>query len=305
MTTRADIRTAIQAGIGAPAQLSTADLDTIIEEVHLEISDEHDWPIQQREETIVTVADRTGTDATFTNGSATVNESDAATGDDPEYFLRRDGDDAFFRITGVANGVSWTIETTWPYATDSTNSWTLFQRYYYPTGEVTNIVRDIIEVVIEGQYLENRTLDWLNRRDAARKVVGTPIAWIHSPGGVITDLPSFELWPRASTAMPIRVTWKEEPRMTDDADTAQYPYRLAVLRGAMRACQYLHGRTNGDGWLQLYQTYANEYPVVLAAAKAAADRIYQRREAVSLLQQSPSDSSARPNFGPIEGLLRR
>lgn len=304
MTTRLDIRTAIKAGIGAPAQLSDADLNTIIEEVHFEIVDEHVWPSQRRDEIVSTTADRTGSDAGFTLGSTTVTSvSGPAVGDDPEKYLRRTGDNDFWRIASTSAGVSWTIESAWPKATSPSQNWTLFDRFYSPPGDPNTALREIFQVIDGDEFLEERSLDWLNRRDPNRTNTGDPIVWVSSPAGVISEQQHFELWPRSITARPLRVWWKEEPIMSTDGSTAQYPYRLAVLRGSMRACQYMHGRTNGQGWLQLYATYASEYPAVLEAAKRAADRIRGKSENVNEVRSQQVDGSI-TDFGINRGIVR-
>lgn len=303
MTTRAIIRAEIQSMVGNPANLADSDYNTLIDTAHLEIANEHPWPHMRRDEIVSTVADRSGTDGGYTLGSATVTSASAATGDDPEYFLRRSGDYDYWRVTGVADGVSWTIEQPWPRVTATAQAWTLFQRFYKPPTDASHTLLEILDVVEGNSFLEERALDWLNRADPARMETGTPACWVPSPAGEISEEPHFELWPRPATATPLRVWWREVPVLASDSSAVEYPYRLAVLRGAMRACQRMFGFTEYDKWMTLRQSFAQEYADVLAKAKRSAGRIHGRTRRVREVRSIGRGGRGYTDFGVNRGFI--
>ena len=241
------------------------------------------WEQEPQEVAITLPAEATGTDAGVTLESATVTTGDAVAAWVGRSF-RRGTDPFFYEITAQSAGVSITLELAWPLATATAQSFTVFPRLLTPHAAAA----EIIEVWGE-QRLEKRTLQWLNDHDPKRETTATvPQVWVPATRSSL-DVPRIEVWPRPTTATPLRIFYERTGDISGDGILPIYPAHLLTLLGGSTCATRLFSRTNNATWFQVAQAKYQEYKIELQTA------ILQNRDRV----QAQSKVQRADLYGPV------
>lgn len=226
-----------------------------------------DWEQEPTEVVITIPAEVTGTDAGVTLDSATVTTADAVAAWVNRFF-RRGSDEFFYEITAQSAGVSITIEEAWPLATATAQSFTIFPRLLTPASDA----RSILEVWGE-RRLEKRSLTWLNDHDADRSDTtdDVPQVWVPAQRSS-QNVPRIEVWPRPTTATPLRIVYERSGALSGDGVSPIYPAHLLSLRGMVSALTRLAARTSEKQiWASMAAAKRTEYAAELK------DAIYENR----------------------------
>lgn len=184
-----------------------------------------EWSARTAEGLVTTVDDYTTGTVVATQGSTTITGTStvwtaAMTG----RYIRIGSSETFYGFTRVSN-TSGTLSTAWAEADVSAASFVLFQ-YLYDVDATAGEVGQIL-LPTDGQPIEERTMAWVNRMDAARRTTGDAARYWIGHGVDASGNYQIEFWPRYSGARAIRVPFRK--RVDDISGSTQPIIRHDVI----------------------------------------------------------------------------
>lgn len=255
MATRADVRPQIDQLLGNPVIFSDTELNAMIALAHTTILQEWVWPEQRGFVSLTTVADVAGTDAGLTSGSATVTTADSVSGWVGRQ-IRFAGDESYYTITAVDEGVDLTLDAVWAGADADPVAFTVFTlRYALPAAA---------EQVLSVQYrmrLDETTQEILAEIDPERwDVSAEPTAWAYA-GRNASNAVLIELWERPQAPITLMIDYLKTAIIDDDTDVLIAPAHLVVYKAAALSALSLASKTTDDSgqWSQLSQQFEALY----------------------------------------------
>lgn len=241
--------------------ITSADVDTFLDNEHQEILENTSWSRRKSDSFINTVAPyATGTvsaTGTTVTGSSTVWTSSMV-----GRFIRMGSATYFHKITAVASATSLTVENTLPADVAASSTYTIFQHVYsLPSnfGRLTSFTGDV------------RLTEWaradIDSLDPYRSATATRPDVYSIRGPDSSGVYEIEMWPVPSAANAFRFEYLKTNTLTSDSDSPLYRSDVLVWKASEAAASFLFARTGDQSWLALAERYHARYLESLQGAK--------------------------------------
>lgn len=266
MATKATIRSRVLSLLANHSQITSADVNTLIETVHEEILNDYGWSMR-RADLLVNTVPTVSSGTVSASGTTVTGSGTNFTSDMVGRFIRIGSSTFFFRIIAVASATSLTIEAPVPEAVAAGTSYVIFKhRYTLPAdfgGRITSAVSD--------QRLREVSRQDLDRYDPYRIGTATRPEY-YSVSGLdpsITTSQRFqiELYPVPSSAQTIRIEYLRENALANDTDEPLYPSDVLVWKAAEAGAFFLYARNGDQAWVALADRYHQRYLEAFELAK--------------------------------------
>ena len=277
-----DVTTRVALLVGSDAAITTAQLETLAQNRYEEIYEMWPWSRRTRDFTISTFAQvKSGASnkVTVTNGSSTVTAAGGAPftstvattvrqillGTTEHYFFINSRTDDNNIVIGDGEGNA----VTWPGATASSVSWSIFQTIYtLPTTADAILSLSVDQFEMEELSGGRNTLDqW----DPSRTTTAErPTHWFYA-GVNSSNVREIEVWPTPTTARILRGQHVRTAPTLSAGSTIDIPVILLVYATAVDAAHELHskqGSTESPLWENKILFWERKYNELLLKYKA-------------------------------------
>src|SRR3990167_10999300 len=256
MATRSAVRSDVVAMLGTDPQISSAELNTLIQLRYSSVYEGWTWPRRLRDFTLSLVASTSSTTSntvTVTLDSSTVTSAGTPftsamvgrqiqIGAEPQYFFVNSFTSSAVIVIGNGEGTA----VSWPRATNTAASWTIFQPVYALPSDADGVV------ALAGQF-DVDEIDGgrasLDQFDPERTSSSShPTGWCYA-GETSAGVREIEVWPVPSTAIILRGQYaRRTPTLSDDADEIGLPRSVIVYGVATEACGMMFAKTGDEAW---------------------------------------------------------
>lgn len=299
MATRANIRSDVSTLLGTDTNISTAELNTLIQLRYASVYESWLWPRRLRDFTITLVAQTSSTsttDATVTNASPTVTASGGTpfTGSSGyqiqlgtvlNYFFVDSVTSATVIVLGDGEGTT----VAWPGSTAADTSWRLFKTIYTLPSDADSVIS------LAGGNYDMQELDGGRRRldeaDPDRSTTGSdPLLWCYA-GENSSGTREIEVWPVPTAARLLRGQYlRRTPTLSADADEIGIARSVMVWGVASDGASMLFAKTGDITWQNRADYFQGRF--------IEEERRYRAME----LERSSPPTSIRRSRGPLSGL---
>lgn len=267
MPTRANVRSDALNLLGTDPNISTAELNTIIQARYDSVYTSWPWPRRLRDFTISTVARTTSATATLvtaTLSSSTVtavggtpftgtSSRQIQIGSEPNYFFINSVTSATEIVLGDGEGTA----VNWPRATASSLSWSIFQTIYALPSDADSVVS-----LSNGNY-QMRELDGgrhrLDYADPDRSTTGSnPLFWWYA-GENSSGVREIEVWPVPTSAILLRGQYLRQAPTLAEATELGLPRAMMMYAVASDGASMLFAKTGDAAWQNRSDMFAARY----------------------------------------------
>src|SRR2546426_5110045 len=249
--------------VGASTQITAADINAILADVHRDLAVQFQWSYRKRDTVIQTVAPYNAGTVAVTAGSSTVTGAGTAwTADMVGRQISIPGENTFFWINAVSpanqtltlSDGNLTTQT-WVGPAGTGLSYSIFPDQFPVPANVA-----VILYHVRDWPMSETSLGEVDAGDPRRTSRGTPDRWYWARVN-ITGSPQVEsryvgLWQVPSAAMTFRLHYLiEPPELAADTDVPVCPSEVLQWAGGARAAAFLHARTGDERWSRAMLAY--------------------------------------------------
>ena len=261
MATRSAVRSSVVSLVGTDPQLSTAEINTLIDLRYAHLYDSFLWSRSLRDFTLTLeaqVSSSSTTLATVTNGDATVtfagtpitaamNGEQIQIGTDEQYFfINRTSSSEIELENGEGTGVNW------PGTTGGSQTWRVFKTIYALPSTINTVLSLAGEFEIPELDGGRPALDGL---DADRSVTNDHPRWWVYAGETTAGVREIELWPAPTQARILRGQGGRLAPTLGDTVEIGFNEALLVYASASDCLNMLHAKTGDESYRQLALFY--------------------------------------------------
>lgn len=268
MATRSDVRSSIDSLLASDANLSDAEINSIIDLRYGHLYEKRGWSKRRRHFTITLAAQEestTSTEVTVTLGSSTVTSAgtpwvaadDAKqiviAGDVTPFYIDYDSTSQITLVDGDGDTASWAA------ATDTSASWRMFQTVYALPSTIDTVL------TLSGDYDVEELdggIEELTATDPDRSATGDhPRFWVYA-GVDSSGNRQIEVWPVPSENRVLRgVGLRTSPTLADGT-TIDVSVPMLVYGSAADCCNLLYAKTGDKAWQELGLFYERKHKEV-------------------------------------------
>lgn len=261
-TTQADIQTSILNLCGNHKQLPPAIVAEFIKTENKEIVENWDWSKRTTTVMINTVSPVTQGTISVVQGTAIVNGVGTAfvAGNVGQYL--RIGQDTYYKIQSVQNGLQLTLEANYVYPSINGSGYSIFQFTY----SLPSTIEKINSIKSRTVKLVERSKILIDTIDAAKTATDSdPESWAYGDRDSLGNL-TFEIWPPASDAHPLIIACLLVGDVINPTDTPLYRAEVLKWKAASDAAEYLDSVTENPNWARKGERYLKNYEKALEQA---------------------------------------
>lgn len=261
-TTQADLLTSILNLCGSHNKLPSAIVAEFIKTENREIVENWDWSRRRTTVMINTVAPVTQGTISIVQGSAIVNGVGTAfvAGNVGQYL--RIGEDSYYKIQSVQNGLQLTLEAVYVYPSIVGSGYSIFQFSY----SLPSNIEKVLSIKSRTVKLVERTKILIDMIDSAKTSTDSdPECWSNGDRDSSGNA-TFEIWPPSSDAHPLIISCLLVGDVVNASDVPLYRADVLKWKAASDAAEYLDSVVENPNWAKKGERYYKNYKEALEQA---------------------------------------
>ena len=267
MATRDNVNADVLNLLGTDPNISTAELNTIIQLRYESVYESWTWSRRLRDFTLTLVASTSSTSTTTvtaTLASSTITSAGTPftsgmagrqiqVGSEPHYFFVNSFTSTAALVLGDGEGSA----VTWPRATDTAATWTVFQSIYTLPSDADSVIS------LSGANFEVDELDGgrsaLDEIDPTRSTTAAhPTHWVYA-GENSSSVREIEVWPVPTSAALLRGQYSRRAPTLAASTEIGMPRSVLVYAVMADACNMLFHKTGDTVWGDRAVFYERKY----------------------------------------------